>query len=125
MERDKKIEKIVRENSLLSPSANFTEAVLNRIRVSPVTSTYKPLIGRKAGYIAIFLVVSFLLIAIFSSQSELAEPLVNLPKWDINFPEWNISLPKISWEIPSGILAGVVALFILILSDAGYSRSRS
>ena len=125
MERDKRIEKIVRENSLLSPSVNFTESVLNTIRVSPVISKYKPLIGRKTGYVIILLVVSILLISIFSSQSELAEPLVNLPKWDINFPEWNLSLPKISWKIPTGMLAGVVAVFILVLSDAGFSRSKS
>jgi hypothetical protein len=125
MERDKKIEKIVRESSLLSPSSNFTEVVLTKIAVSPVTRIYKPLVGRNAAYIAIFLVVSILLIAIFSTQSEMAEPLVNLPKWSFNFPEWNISLPKISWKIPTGILAGVAAVFILILSDAGYSRSRS
>jgi len=125
MERDKKLEKIVRENSLLAPSDNFTESVLNKIRVTSMEISYKPIIGRKAGYIAISLVATILLVAIFSTINGGSESLVNLPDWNIALPEWNINLPKFSWKIPTGLLAGVVAVFILVLTDAGYSRSRS
>ena len=125
MERDKKIEKLIRENSLLAPSDNFTASVLDKLRVTPIKSGYKPLIGRRVGYIAISLIATILLVAIFSSINGVSEPLINLPDWSIALPEWDITLPDFSWKIPTGLLAGVVAVFILVLTDAGYSRSRS
>lgn len=125
MERDKKLEKIVRENSLMAPSDNFTESVLNKIRVMPIESSFKPLIGKRAGFIAITLVATILLVGIFSSLNGGSEPLFNIPEWSIAWPEWNITLPEFSWKLPAGLLAGVVAVFILVLTDAGLSRNRS
>lgn len=125
MERDKKLEKIIREYSLLSPSDSFTESVLEKIKVAPSKDSYKPLIRRRTGYIVFSLLAIILLIAIFSSTNGMSEPYIIIPDLDLTFSEWNLTFPEIDWKFPSGMLAGVIAVFVLILADARVSRNRS
>lgn len=125
MERDKKMEKIIRESGLMSPSANFTESVLKKISTETIKGSYQPLIGKRAGYIVISVLVLFLFAAIFSTENGEIEPLFNLPNWNLSLSQWKNGLPEFNLKIPSVVLAGILALFLLVLSDAGFRKSKS
>ncbi|MFC2129340.1 hypothetical protein ACFLQX_01025 [Bacteroidota bacterium] len=117
MERDKKLEQIVKEHGLISAPDNFSDVVLDKIR-EPLPFTYKPLIGKGGKIFIIIFIVSILAITIYSATLESAEPVLIIPEWDFKIPE-------IGWKLPSGLLAGLIALFVLALTDAGLNRSRA
>lgn len=116
MERDKKLEKIIKEHALISAPDNFTDLVMEKVN-EPLPYPYKPLIG-KAGRIFILSFVALIIVfAIIGSAAEASEPILKIP-------EWKSALPDIDWKIPSGLLAGLLAIFILALTDARLNRSR-
>ena len=117
MERDKKLEQLIKEHSLISAPENFTDHVIEKVQ-DPLPASYKPLIG-KAG--RIFILAFFALIIVltlFSAYAEASEPRFNIP--DLNF-----TLPDLDWKIPSGILAGLAAVLILALTDARLNRAKT
>lgn len=116
MERDNKLGKIVKEHGLISAPHNFTNEVLGKVR-GPLPASYKPLIG-KAGRIFIFGFIALIIgFAFYQASIEVTEPILKIPDWDVHIPE-------IGWKIPSVLLAGLIAIFILALSDVGLNRSR-
>ncbi len=117
MERDKKLEQLIKEHTLISAPDNFTDLVIDKVK-EPLPISYKPLIG-KVGRISIFVFVALVIVlSIFSVSAEASEPIFNIP-------EWEFALPEMNWKIPSGLLAGLVAVLILALTDARLNRSRT
>ena len=126
MERDKKLEQIIKEHALISAPDNFTDLVIEKIK-EPLTSSYKPLIG-KAGRIFIFVFITLIIgLSIYTASVETGVPGLNIPDWNFALSDldWNFALSDIHWKIPSGLLAGLIAVFILALADARLARSRS
>ena len=117
MERDKKLEKLIKEHALISAPENFTELIIEKVN-EPLPSTYKPLIGKAGRLFILAFIALIIVLAIFSSAAEASEPILNLPEWKFTFPE-------INWKIPSGLLAGLIAVLILALTDARLNRSRT
>lgn len=111
------MEEIIRRDSLLSTSEDFTQSVLGRLREKRAEQSYKPLIGKRAGIIVMTIVSILVLAAVLSTSGEAAEPLIHLP-------ELKFSLPQTGWKLPSALLAGIAALFVLIITDTSLRRNR-
>jgi hypothetical protein len=127
MEKDTYILKLFRESGIVHAPDGFTRSVLERIEAEPVRKTYKPIIG-KTGRILLILfiagVVAFSLIYSFPGEAKLdpAGEILNLGwQWpSVNFSlDFLKDLPPQPW-----ILSTIVALFLLVVSDAGLRRRK-
>lgn len=127
MERDPKLSRLIREGGLERAPEGFTSQVMDLISAVPEKKTYKPLIG-KGGRIVIILLG--IIIVVFASIY--AEPGARFPNADGAFAglEWKIPEFSLNLEFFSkinfsgGIAAALIALFILVLTDAGISKRR-
>ena len=127
MERDPKISRMIREGGLEKAPEGFTGQVMNLIASVPEKKSYKPLIGRGGQIIIIILGLTLVILA-----SILAEPGASFIQpggvfsgleWKI--PEFNLNLDFFSKiNFSGGIAAALIALFILVLADAGLGRRR-
>lgn len=124
MERDPKIAGLIREGGIKNAPSDFTQRVMDQIASAPVKKTYKPLIG-KGGQIFIILAVLALIVitAIYAEPGgKLLQPgaFSNL---ELKIPEYHLNfqfLEKLNFS--GGIAAALVALFILVLTDAGLRK---
>ncbi len=127
MERDPNISKFIREGGIERAPQGFTERVMDLIEATPEKKAYKPLIG-KGGQIFIIL----LGIALVVLTAIYAEPGARLIQGDGAFssldwklPEFHLNLQFFSKiNFSGGIAAALVALFILVLTDAGFRKRR-
>ena len=120
MEKDKKLEQLIKEYGLESPPENFTLKVMEKINSEPEKIVYKPLIGRFGRLLILVVILSVIVISIFYSEPSgfLSENLFHLPKWDLNIgklPDLNIS---------TGVLTALLAVFILVVADNLFKRRR-
>lgn len=126
MERDPYISKLIREGGMISAPAGFTKEVMGRVGTEPVSARSKPLIGRTGRiFILLFVVATIVLAMVYGEPGEsgILESLGMNAGWSL--PQWEINLNFLSdFSNSTGIVAGVVALFILVLSDAGLNRRR-
>lgn len=113
MEDDKKLKQLVKESGLQSPSDDFTDKVMKKIRDIPERMEYKPLIGRIGRLSILIVVLSVIAISIIYSEPSgfLSEGNLKLPAWDLP----GIKLPELS--ISTGLLAVLLAVFLLVLAD--------
>ena len=120
MEKDKKIEQLIRESGLESPSENFTVKLMERIHSIPVRRAYKPLIGRFGQFIILSVILVFITISIIYSEPSgfLTERSLNLPQLDFKIPE----LPDLNFS--KGFLATLMAVFILVVADNLFRKRR-
>ena len=118
MEKDRNIERLIRDHGLAEPGTGFTENVMRSVEQSPLRSHYRPLIG-KAGRMVIWLVIAAILVVSFVFAGTNGQ--------DTTHAEWlqldlRFSLPDIGSTLLYGALAGGVAILLLVLSDAGWGK---
>ncbi len=118
MNRDRKLEKLVKAHGLFSPSENFTENVIGRIKEETIANSFRPLIDRRGRLIGIAIVTLIVLLTILGSNADPSQAIFNIPQWDLTLPDISLTIPRI-------VLAGFVAVFILVLFDAGLKRYRA
>jgi len=120
MEKDKHIEKILKETGLVSAPGNFTQKVMSRIHSEPVAKVYKPLIGRGGKLFILFILLGVLTVSIIFSGPTgfLAERNISLTGWNLNIS----NLPDLIFS--KGLLAALVAIFLLLITDTALKRNR-
>ena len=127
MERDPNISRLIREGGIEQAPQGFTTKVMDLITSVPEKKAYKPLIGRGG---QIFIILLGLLIVIFTviyaePGARFIEADSVLPKLQWTIPEFNLNLQFFSKiNFSGGIAAALVALFILVLSDAGIQKRK-
>ena len=108
------MEKFIRESGVIPAPERFTGEVMERIGAEPERKPFKPLIGRTGRILILLFVVAIILISIFYTEPAGSSLRFRLPdlSFDLQFlTEINLS---------TGVLASLAAIFILVLSDAGF-----
>jgi len=126
MEQDPKLSRLIKEHGVARAPGGFTAAVMDRIAAEPEKKVYKPLIGRTGRILILLFVVAVVVITlVYSEPGGSLLQGEGIPDLNWKLPAFNLDLQFISdLKIPSGIAAALVALFILVLSDAGFRRRR-
>jgi len=127
MKRDPHISKLVRESAVKAAPENFTASVMDKIEAFPVKKSYKPLIGRAGRIIIILVIVSIVVLAVLFTDStgDLIGSTLRDIRLERKMPQFSFKLDFLNnINFSAGVTAGLLALFILILSDAGLSRRR-
>ena len=127
MKRDPHISKLIRESGLIPAPENFTASVMDKIEAVPVRKSYKPLIGRGGRILIILFLIAVIVMALFYTDpgGELFGSSIKIPRWEPNLPQVQFNLEFLKKiNISTGIVSALVAMFVLVLSDAGISRRR-
>ena len=122
MERDPNISKLVRESGIARAPENLTSRVMDLIREEPEKQVYKPIIGKGGKWMIVLFIITIVVVSLLSAepgqQIFSSEGVLSGIEWEI--PRLTFNLDFLSKISPStGLVAGLVALFILVLSDAG------
>ena len=122
MERDPNISKLVRESGISKAPENLTSRVMDLISGETEKLAYKPIIGKRGIWVIVLFVIGIVVISIVSAepgqQIFSSEGVLSGIEWEL--PNLTFNLDFLSQINPStGLVAGLVALFILVLSDAG------
>ncbi len=118
MEKDRKLERLIRDHGMVRPGSDFTENVMRSVNQSALRSHYRPLIG-KFGRILIVLVIAAILVISFVYTGSYGQ--------DASQAEWlqldlQFRLPDLGGTLLYGALAGGLAALLLVLSDAGWRK---
>ena len=127
MERDPHISKLIKESGVQAAPGNFTASVMDKIEAEPLKQSYKPLIGRGGRITIILVVIAIIVLAIIFSDpsAETFGTKIQLPKLEGAWPQLNLNLDFFKQiNISTGIISALLAMLVLILSDAGLSRRR-
>ena len=127
MKRDPHISKLIRESGVVPAPDNFTASVMDKIEAIPVKKSYKPLIGRGGRIIIILFIIAVVVVALFYSNptGELFGSTIQLPQLEHKWTQLHFNLDFLKQiNISTGLVSALVALFILILSDAGLRLNR-
>ena len=127
MKRDPHISKLIRESGVVHAPDNFTAAVMDKIETVPVKKSYKPLIGRGGRITIILFIIALVVIAVLYTDpsGELFGSTLTLPRVERQWPQFNFNLEFLKQvNISTGVVSALVAVFVLILSDAGLSKRR-
>jgi hypothetical protein len=127
MKRDPHISKLIRESGVINAPDSFTASVMDKIEAVPAKKSYKPLIGRGGRILIIlFLAAVVVLAALFTDPGgELFGTSIRIPSLELNWPQVQFNLDFLKeLNISTGLVSALVAMFVLILSDAGMNRRR-
>lgn len=127
MEKDKYISKLFKESGVVHAPEGFTKSVMDRIEAEPVRKTYKPLIGRVGRILVVLFIVAVVVISLLYSTSaeSTGGPADRFLSQEWQLPSLNLKLDFFEdFQLKPWILSTIVALFLLILSDAGLRRRR-
>ena len=127
MKRDPHISKLIRESGVISAPGNFTASVMDKIEAVPAKKSYKPLIGRGGRIMIIFIIIAVIMIAVLYTDpaGELFGSTVKLPRVERQWPQISFNLEFLKQiNFSTGMVSVLVALFILVFSDAGVNRHR-
>jgi len=127
MKRDPHISKLIRESGLKAAPDNFTASVMDKIEAVPAKKSYKPLIGRGGRILIILFIIAVVVLAVVYTEpgGGLLGSSIKLPRLEPQWPQMNLNLEFLQGiNVSTGIVSALVALFILILSDAGLNRRR-
>jgi hypothetical protein len=127
MERDPNISKLVRESGILKAPENLTSRVMDLISEGPEKQAYKPIIGKTGRWIILLFVVGVVVASLLAAEpgQRIFSSEGVFSGLEFQMPQLTFNLDFISQISPStGLVAGLVALFILVLSDAGIRRRR-
>lgn len=120
MERDRQIHRLIRESGIVPAPDRFTGNVMDNIGTVSEKKTYKPIIGKGGRIVIILLVLGTVLLSILFS-----EPGSRLTETRLQLPEISFTMNFLSdINLSTGLLSALLAIFILVLSDAGLSRRR-
>jgi hypothetical protein len=127
MKRDPNISKLMKESGILPAPGNFTDRVMEKIEALPVKEINKPLIGR--GGLIVFALFFVGVVVLSIIYTEPGKPLFNFSgkatelNWQL--PRFHVNMDFIHQMNLSGVLvSAVVAIFILVLTDALLNRRR-
>jgi hypothetical protein len=112
---------------MVQAPGNFTAAVMDKIESLPVKSSYKPLIGRGGRIMIILFIIAVVVISLLYTDpgGELFGSASRLSRVEWQWPQINFNLEFLKQiNISTGVVAALVAMFILVLSDAGLNRRR-
>jgi len=127
MERDPKISKLIMEGGLEKAPMDFTSQVMDLIASVPVKKAYKPLIGKGGRIVIILMGITLVILAVVYAEPgarfiQVGDPFSSL-EWKL--PEFNLNLQFLSKiNFSGGVAAALIALFILVLTDAGLGKRR-
>ena len=127
MERDPNISKLVRESGISKAPENLTSRVMELISEEPEKQVYKPIIGKTGRWVILFFVVGIVVASVLSAEpgQSLFDSGGVLSGLEFQIPQISFNLDILSRINPStGLVSALVALFILLLSDAGLRRRR-
>lgn len=127
MKRDPHISKLIRESGVIPAPENFTASVMDKIEAIPAKKSYKPLIGRGGRIMIILFIVAIIAYAVFYADpaGELFGNTIRIQQVERHWPELNFNLKFLEQiNFSTGVVSALVALFVLILSDAGLSWRR-
>lgn len=126
MERDPHISRMMKEGGVQEAPEGFTASVMANLPGKAVKPAYKPLISRKGLILIALLVLGIVALTIVMGTADPAsgsKATGLLEGYSFSLPEWKLQLDFMSRINPSaGVAAALVALFILVLSDARFSR---
>jgi hypothetical protein len=127
MERDPQLSKLFREGGVVRAPEQFTGKVMEMIASEPVKKVYKPLIGRTGRIMIILIMVAVVVLSLVYAEpgGSLLGSSELIPKLQWQMPKLNVNFNFLSnISLSTGLVSVLVALFILVLSDAGLSRRR-
>jgi hypothetical protein len=127
MERDPQLSKLFREGGVVRAPEQFTGKVMEIIASEPVKKVYKPLIGRTGRIMIIIIMVAVVVLSIVFTEpgGRFLESSGLIPIFQLHLPQIKMNFDFLSEiSISTGLVSVLVALFILVLSDAGLSRKR-
>jgi len=127
MKRDPHISKLIRESGLAKAPDSFTAAVMDKIEAIPLKEAYKPLIGRGGRIIIVIFIVAVTVLSIIYNDpgGELFGSAIRLPRPEWQLPQINFNLEFLKQvKVSTGVVSALLAMFILVLSDAGLNRRR-
>jgi len=127
MKRDPHISKLIRESGVKAAPENFTASVMDLIEAIPAKKAYKPLIGRGGRIIVILFIIAVIVVAVMYTDpsGELFGSRISLPQAERKLPQLNFNFDFLQQiNISTGIVSALVAMFVLVLSDAGLNRRK-
>ena len=127
MKRDPHISKLIRESGKISAPEDFTASVMDKIEAVPLKKSYKPLIGRGGRIMIILFILAVIVVAVLYTDpaGELFGTSIKLPQVERQWPQINFNLDFLQQvNFSTGVVSALVAMFVLILSDAGFKRRR-
>ena len=127
MERDPKISKLFREMELEHAPGNFTDQVMDQIVVVSEKSAYKPLIGKTGRFLIVLFIIAMVVVSVIYSDpgGRFLEDVDGLSNMEWQLPKINLSFDFLSkLNLSTWLVSTLVALFILVLSDARLNRRR-
>ncbi len=127
MERDPQLSKLIREGGVVPAPERFTSKVMDLITTEPEKKAYKPLIGRGGRIMIILFMVAVVVLSVLYTEpgGRLLESTGWFSNLDWQRPQFNVNLNFLSEiNFPTGLVSALVAVFILVLSDAGFSRRK-
>lgn len=127
MKRDPHISKLIRESGVTDAPENFTASVMEKIEAVPLKKAYKPLIGRGGRILIILFIVALIVVAVLYTDpaGELFGRSMQLPLAERPWPQVKFNLEFLHQiNFSTGVIAALVAMFVLVLSDAGFNRRR-
>ena len=127
MERDPKISKLIMEGGLEPAPRDFTSQVMDLIASAPEKKAYKPLIGKGGRIVIILMGITLVIFAVVYAEpgARFIQVGDTFPSLEWKLPEFNLNLQLLSKiNFSGGIAAALIALFILVLTDAGLRKRR-
>jgi hypothetical protein len=127
MERDPNISRLIREGGREKAPLGFTAEVMDLIISVPEKKAYKPLIGRGGQIFIILLGIMIVILTVIYAEpgAKFLQAGSVFPNLEWTIPEFNLNLQFFSKiHFSGGIAAALVALFILVLSDAGLQKRK-
>jgi len=127
MERDPQITKLIREGGVVLAPEGFTGRVMNLIATEPEKKAYKPLIGWGGRIMIILFILAVIVLSVIYSEpgGRILENIQMFSNLDWQLPRLNLNFGFLSEiNLSTGLLSALVAIFILVLSDAGFSKRR-
>lgn len=125
MEKDKHISKLFKESGVVHAPEGFTKSVMDRIEAEPVRKAYKPLIGRAGRIMVVLFIVAVVVISLlYSTSAESTGGLTDRflsQEWQLPSLNFNLDFFE-NLQLQPWLISTIVALLLLVLSDAGLRR---
>jgi hypothetical protein len=121
MKGDPRISRLMKESGIVHAPEGFTDSVMSKIVTEPKKRGYRPLISRWGIILTLTVVVILVLVSVFYSDAVEGQSLLSqkLPRLQWQMPEMSFNLDFLSnMQISTGVVATLVALFVLVLTDA-------
>lgn len=117
MEQDKRLADLVKEYGIYNAPEGLIEDVMSNIREQPSIPQYKPIVQRGVVYAAILVIIIAAVILNLTNEGSFNDPFFTIPNWEL-------SVPDMSPFLSSGLAAGMVSVFILLLTEYGLKRKK-